>query len=108
MPCYELHISEEVFKKIISKKSKLQFKWLDGYRIGFAAEGMNMVNFRSQLIESAEYNKDIPLVYNGPDVLIDITVKSTYFEDRVKELKELGIEIRKTQRIMDVIVIHDK
>lgn len=108
MPCYELHVSEEAFKKIISKKSKLQFKWLDGYRIGFAAEGMNMVNFRSQLIESAEYNKDIPLVYNGPDVLIDITLKSTYFEDRVKELKELGIEIRKTKRTMDVIVIQDK
>lgn len=110
MPCYELIISEDVFKKIKSSRSELEFRWLDGYRGGFEAKAMNMLNFRSQLAGSPKYNSDnrIPLLYNGPDVLIDIKLQSVYFEDRVKELKKMGIEIKKVQRQMDVIVIRDK
>ncbi|MGJ1285092.1 TlpA family protein disulfide reductase [Sphingobacterium spiritivorum] len=108
MPCYEMYISNSALKKIKSKKTDLEFKWLGGYGIGFEAKGMTILNFRSKLINSPNYNKSIPLLYNGPDILIDMTLKSLSFEDRVKELKEMGIEIKKVQRQMDVIVIRDK
>lgn len=108
MPCYELFISEDIRKKLKSSRSKLEFRWLDGYGGGFEAKAMTMLNFRSQLTVSSRYNRSIPLLYNGPEALIDIKLQSVYFEDRVKELKEMGIEIKKVHREMDAIVIRDK
>ncbi|MBX2942702.1 MAG: TlpA family protein disulfide reductase [Cyclobacteriaceae bacterium] len=108
MPCYEIFASERSLKKLKSEKNELEFKWLDGKNTGFEAKAMNIENFKSKLMGSLGFPLSTPIFYDGPDTLLDITLKTVRFEDRIKELKEMGIEVRSVEREIDVIVIRDK
>lgn len=108
MPCNILYISEENLQKIKTNSDETRFQWLDGRFSGFDAIGLTMVQLVSQLIIGPGYPRSIPLLYEGPDIKIDLKLKSGHFDDRILELKELGFELRKEKREMDVIVIRDK
>lgn len=108
MPCNILYISQENLQKIESKSNEASFQWLDGNFSGFNATGMPIIDLVSRLIVGSGYPRSIPLLYEGPEIKIDLTLKSGYFDERMTELEELGFELRQEKREMDVIVIRDK
>lgn len=112
MPCNILSISEEKLEKIRSNADSLSFTWDGGKWQGFTAKKLPLTTLLGLLVVGttnyeAKYG-DVPLFFEGPEVEIDLKIASVYFDDRIKELEQLGFDLKQEKREMDVIVVRDK
>lgn len=108
MPCNYLVIDKADLAKLSTNSNEYTFEWIGGKGAGFKARKIPIIQLRNQLSAALGYSKNIPLIYNGENILIDIDIQSIYYEDRIKELNKLGFSIVRGEKEMDVIVIRDK
>lgn len=108
MPCDYLVISDADLSKLRTRVQEYKFEWIGGKRAGFAARKIPVSQLLNQISGSLGHPEDVPLIYDGENILIDIDIQSIYYEDRIKELKKLGFSIVRRKKEMNVIVIRDK
>lgn len=108
MPCDYLVISDADLFKLRTKSEEYKFEWVGGKATGFRAKKMPFSHLVNHISSSLEHPENVPLIYKGENLLIDIEIKSAYYNDRVKELANFGFSIVRGEVEMDVIVIKDK
>lgn len=107
-PCFIIRLTDSG-KKLLKSKATVRKLGLDGGNWqGVKWEMVPSNALVDRLYVMTDFEREIPIFYEGEIIPIDINLKSLYTEDLIKEMKMKGIEVIKSEREIKVIVIRDR